>query len=58
MTAQEQELIDAIWGKDASASDLADAQKVIAGINEMADIAQARFAQGKIVVVPNTDYLH
>ena len=58
MTPQEQEIIDAIWGKDASDIDKAEAALVIEGIYSMADIMKARMEAGKIAYVPLTDYLH
>ena len=58
MTAQEQEIIDAIWGEDASEVDKAEAAQVVEGIFAMADIMKARMEQGKIAYVPLTDYLH
>ena len=58
MTPQEQEIIDAIWGEDATEVDRAEATEVIEGIYAMADIMKARMEQGKIAYVPLTDYLH
>ena len=58
MTPQEQEIIDAIWGDDASEVDKAEAAQVIEGIFAMADIMKARMEEGKIAYVPLTDYLH
>ena len=58
MTPQEQEIIDAIWGEDASEVDKAEAAQVIEGIFAMADIMKARMEEGKIAYVPLTDYLH
>ena len=58
MTPQEQEIIDAIWGEDASEVDKAEAAQVIEGIFAMADLMKARMEQGKIAYVPLTDYLH
>ena len=58
MTPQEQEIIDAIWGEDASEVDKAEAAEVVEGIFAMADIMKARMEEGKIAYVPLTDYLH
>ena len=58
MTPQEQEIIDAIWGEDASDVNKAEATQVIEGIFAMADLMKARMLAGKIAVVPLTDYLH
>ena len=58
MTQQEQEIIDAIWGEDASEVDKAEAAQVVEGIFAMADLMKARMEQGKIAYVPLTDYLH
>jgi hypothetical protein len=58
MTAQEQEIIDAIWGEDATEVDKAEAAQVIEGIYAMADIMKTRMEAGKIAYVPLTDYLH
>ena len=58
MTPQEQEIIDAIWGEDASDVDKVEAAQVVEGIFAMADIMKARMEQGKIAYVPLTDYLH
>ena len=58
MTPQEQELIDAIWGEDASEVDKAEATQVVEGIFAMADLMKARMLAGKIAVVPLTDYYH
>ena len=58
MTPQEQEIIDAIWGEDASEVDKIEAKQVVEGIFAMADIMKARMEQGKIAYVPLTDYLH
>ena len=58
MTPQEQEIIDAIWGEDASDVDRAEATQVVEGIFAMADLMKARMQEGKIAVVPLTDYLH
>ena len=58
MTPQEQEIIDAIWGEDASEVDKAEAAQVVEGIFAMADIMKARMEEGKIAYVPLTDYLH
>ena len=58
MTAQEQEIIDAIWGEDASEVDKAEAAQVIEGIYAMADVMKTRMEAGKIAYVPLTDYLH
>ena len=58
MTPQEQEIIDAIWGEDASEVDKVEAALVVEGIFAMADIMKARMEEGKIAYVPLTDYLH
>jgi hypothetical protein len=58
MTAQEQEIIDAIWGEDATEVDKAEAAQVIEGIYAMADVMKTRMEEGKIAYVPLTDYLH
>jgi hypothetical protein len=58
MTLQEQEIIDAIWGENASEVDKEEAAQVVEGIFAMADLMKARMEQGKIAYVPLTDYLH
>ena len=58
MTPQEQEIIDAIWGEDATDVDRAEATQVVEGIYAMADIMKARMEAGKIAYVPLSDYLH
>ena len=58
MTSQEQEIIDAIWGEDATDLDKAEAALVIEGIYAMADLMKSRMEQGKIAYVPLSDYLH
>ena len=58
MTPQEQEIIDAIWGEDASDLNKAEAQEVVEGIFAMADLMKARMLAGKIAYVPLSDYLH
>jgi hypothetical protein len=58
MTPQEQEIIDAIWGEDASDIDKAEAASVVEGIYAMADLMKTRMEEGKIAYVPLTDYLH
>jgi hypothetical protein len=58
MTLQEQEIIDAIWGEDASEVDKAEAAQVVEGIFAMADLMKSRMEEGKIAYVPLTDYLH
>ena len=58
MTPQEQEIIDAIWGEDASDVNKAEATQVVEGIFAMADLMKARILAGKIAVVPLTDYYH
>ena len=58
MTPQEQEIIDAIWGEDATDVDRAEAQQVVEGIFAMADLMKSRMEQGKIAYVPLSDYLH
>lgn len=54
MTPQEQAIVDAIWGEDAHEIDKA----TLDGIFAMADVAAARAAEGKQVIVPETDTLH
>ena len=58
MTPQEQEIIDAIWGEDASEVDKAEATQVVEGIFAMADLMKARMDAGKIAYIPSSDYLH
>jgi hypothetical protein len=58
MTPQEQEIIDAIWGENATDIDKAEAAEVIEGIFAMADLMKARMEAGKIAYVPLSDYLH
>ena len=58
MTQQEQEIIDAIWGEDASEVDKAEAAQVVEDIFAMADLMKSRMEEGKIAYVPLTDYLH
>ena len=58
MTPQEQEILDAIWGEDASDVNKAEATQVVEGIFAMADLMKARMLAGKIAVVPLTDYYH
>jgi len=58
MTPQEQEIIDAIWGGDATEVDKAEAAEIVEGIFAMADLMKARMVAGKIAYVPRTDYLH
>ena len=58
MTQQEQEIIDAIWGEDASEVGKAEAAQVVEGIFAMANIMKARMEEGKIAYVPLTDWLH
>jgi hypothetical protein len=58
MTPQEQEIIDAIWGEDASEVDKAEAAQVVEGIFAMADLMKARMVAGKIAYVPSSDWLH
>jgi hypothetical protein len=58
MTPQEQEIIDAIWGEDASDVDKAEATQVVEGIYAMANLMKARMEEGKIAYVPLSDYLH
>jgi hypothetical protein len=58
MTPQEQEIIDAIWGEDATDVDKAEAAQVVEGIYAMADLMKSRMEQGKIAYVPLSDYLH
>ena len=54
MTPEEQAIVDAIWGGDAHEIDKA----TLDGIFAMADLAASKAAEGKIVVVPETDTLH
>jgi len=54
MTSKEQAIVDAIWGDDANDIDKA----TMEGIFFMADLAASRAAEGKFVVVPETDTLH
>ncbi len=58
MTPQEQEIIDAIWGEDASEVDKAEAAQVVEGIFAMADIMKTRMEAGKIAYIPQSDWLH
>jgi hypothetical protein len=58
MTPQEQEIIDAIWGGDATEVDKAEAAEIVEGIFAMADLMKARMVAGKIAYVPIIDYLH
>ena len=58
MTPQEQEIVDAIWGEDASEVDKDQAAQVVEGIFVMADIMKSRVEAGKIAYVPLSDYLH
>ena len=58
MTQQEQEIIDAIWGEDASEVDKAEATQVVEGIFAMADLMKTRMEEGKIAYIPLSDYLH
>ena len=58
MTPQEQEIIDAIWGEDATDINKIEATLVVEGIFAMADLMKARMLAGKIAVVPLTDYYH
>ena len=58
MTPQEQEIIDAIWGEDATDIDKAEAALVVEGIFAMADLMKLRMENGKIAYVPLTDYPH
>ena len=58
MTPQEQEIIDAIWGEDATDVDKAEAALVVEGIFAMADLMKSCMEQGKIAYVPLSDYLH
>ena len=58
MTSQEQEIIDAIWGEDASEVDKEEATQVVEGIFAMADLMKARIEQGKIAYIPSSDWLH
>jgi len=58
MTPQEQEIIDAIWGGDATEVDKAEAAEIVEGIFAMADVMKVRMAEGKIAYIPLTDWLH
>ena len=58
MTPQEQEIIDAIWGEDATDINKTEATQVVEGIFAMADLMKARMLAGKVAVVPLTDYYH
>ena len=58
MTPEEQEIVDAIWGGDATEAEKAEASQVVEGIFAMADVMKARMEAGKIAYVPLTDYLH
>ena len=58
MTPQEQEIIDAIWGEDATDINKIEATLVVEGIFAMADLMKARMLAGKVAVVPLTDYYH
>ena len=58
MSPQEQEIIDAIWGEDASEVDKAEATQVVEGIFAMADLMKTRMEEGKIAYIPSSDYLH
>ena len=58
MTPQEQEIIDAIWGEDATDIDQVEAQQIVEGIYAMADLMKLRMEEGKIAYIPLTDYLH
>ena len=53
MTLEEQEIIDAIWGDDATEKDIADARLIIADIQKMSAIMASRVEAGKIAVIPN-----
>ena len=54
MTPKEQAIVDAIWGEDAHEIDKA----TLDGIFAMADLAASKAAEGKTVMVPETDTLH
>ena len=54
MTPEEQAIVDAIWGDDAHEVDRA----TLDGIFAMADLAASKAAEGKFVVIPETDTLH
>ena len=58
MTPQEQEIIDAIWGKDATEADKVEAKQVIEDIFAMAELMKGRVEAGKFAVIPIVDYLH
>ena len=53
MTKEEQDIIDAIWGNDATEKDIADARLIIADIQKMAAIMASRVEAGKMAIVPN-----
>jgi len=53
MTLEEQDIIDAIWGDDATEKDIADAKLIIADIQKMSAIMASRVEAGKIAIVPN-----
>ena len=53
MTKEEQDIIDAIWGDDATEKDIADAKLIIADIQKMSAIMASRVEAGKIAIVPN-----
>ena len=54
MSPKEQAIVDAIWGEDAHEIDKA----TLDGIFAMADLAASKSAEGKFVVIPDTDTLH
>jgi hypothetical protein len=58
MTPQEQEIIDAIWGKDVTEADKIEAKQVVKDIFAMAELMKARMEAGKIAIIPITDWLH
>ena len=58
MTPQEQEIIDAIWGEDATDINKTEATQVVEGIFAMADLMKTRMEAGKIAYIPLSDYLH
>ena len=54
MTPEDQAIVDAIWGEDAHEVDKATLEAIFA----MADLAAGKAAEGKFVVIPETDTLH
>lgn len=54
MTPEDQAIVDAIWGEDAHEID----KQTLDDIFTMADLAASKAAEGKIVMIPETDTLH